>query len=74
MCTPIPARCDRCGIHVAVHPPNLPASGGCASFHDDPVRGWQVLEFTCGPCWATRHTTWTCVHCCGDANYELAVR
>ena len=67
------AICDRCGVQVEVHPPNLPASGGSASFHDNPLRGWQVLEFACGPCWRARRTYWTCPHC-GNGGEELDLR
>ena len=67
------AVCRVCTSRFAVHPPNLPPSGGCASFHDYPARGWQALEFTCGSCWAVRRSTWTCPHC-GDASYELALQ
>ena len=72
MSNPIRATRDRCSAVVEVHPPNLPPTGGCASFGDDPVAGWQVLEFTCGSCWAARRSDWTCVRC-GDASYELAL-
>ncbi len=48
------ARCVSCGVEVSIHPPNLPPSGGAASFHDHPERGWQILEFTCGRCWERR--------------------
>lgn len=68
---PIPACCDRCGSTVEVTPPSLPPTGGCASFQDDPVAGWQVLEFTCGPCWAARRRDCTCVHC-GNGGDEFA--
>ena len=64
--------CDRCGVTVELNPPNLPSSGGALSARDDPIQGWQVLEFTCGPCWVSRRHDWTCVHC-GDASYELAL-
>ena len=73
MSNPINAHCDRCGTRVEILPPNLPPSGGALNAQDDPVRGWQVLEFTCGSCWAVRRSTWTCPHC-GDASYELAAR
>ena len=73
MPNPIHARCDRCGSAVEVHPPSLPPSGGRAVFHDDPVAGCQVLEFTCGPCWESRRRDWTCVHC-GDTSNEFALR
>ncbi|MDG7005911.1 MAG: hypothetical protein JRM86_03145, partial [Nitrososphaerota archaeon] len=45
------ATCQDCGTQVELHPPDLPANGGAASFHDDPVAGWQILEFVCGSCW-----------------------
>ena len=73
MSTTIIAPCEGCGIRVELSPPNLPATGGTAMFQDDRVKGWQVLWFTCGPCWAARRTTWTCPHC-GDASHELAFR
>ncbi len=72
MSNPILVVCDRCGIAVELHPPDLPPTGGCASFSDDPISGWRVLEFVCGPCWESRRRDWTCVHC-GDASYELAL-
>ncbi len=65
MSNPIAARCDRCGTHVAVMPPNLPSSGGVLNVQEDPENGWQVLEFVCGACWDRRPRTWTCIHCGG---------
>lgn len=59
------ATCGTCGSHVAVMPPNLPHSGGYATFHDDPSGGWEVLEFVCGSCWAKRPRSWPCGQCGG---------
>ena len=73
MPTTIIASCDRCGVRVELSPPNLLSGGRAVGFHYDPVKGWQVLWFTCGPCWAARRTTRTCIHC-GDASHELAFR
>ena len=68
----VEAVCSDCGAKVEVQPPNLPQSGGALSAQDDPVKGRQILEFVCGPCWAGRRTSWTCPHC-GDASFELAL-
>ncbi len=63
---PVIADCSNCGAKVAFQPPNLPPSGGALIAHDDPVRGWTVESFVCGPCWDRRPRTWTCVHCGGS--------
>ena len=62
---PLVATCKDCGLQVEVHPPHLPASGGSASFRDDPARGWEVLEYVCGSCRETRPRTWKCPRCPG---------
>jgi hypothetical protein len=73
MSDPILATCDRCGDQVELHPPNLLASGGFMAARDDPVEGWQVLSYTCGPCHEKRPRTWACAHCGGtgpiDGNF-----
>ena len=68
------ATCKDCGSHQEVGPGmTLPAPGGTLAARDDPVLGWQVEYYVCGPCWAKRPRTWQCTRCGGtgpiDGNF-----
>ena len=67
---PLVATCQDCGTQVEISPPNLPPSGGALSACDDPVTGWRVESFVCGPCWRARRPYWTCLQC-GNGGEEF---
>ena len=62
----IVATCKDCGAPHAVVPGQVPPCGGTVAAREDRVRGWEILEFVCGPCWAQRARTWTCTACGGE--------
>ena len=64
----IVATCKDCGTPHAVVPGQVPPCGGSVAAREDRVRGWAILEFLCGPCWAQRARTWTCTACGGEGS------
>ncbi len=73
MAASLKAKCDWCGAEHALGPgASLPASGGALGARDDPVRGWQIESFVCGPCWEGRRHYWICPHC-GNGGEEWAL-
>ncbi len=54
------ATCSKCGVsHELPSGSSLPESGGALSVHQD-----RVVEFICGPCWASRPSDdWPCGNC-----------
>ena len=60
------ATCKGCGAPNPVVPGQVPPCAGSVAARGDRVRGWEILESVCGPCWAQRAGIWTCAACGGE--------